>query len=240
MKIAICDDEKIFVDKVCQYVEDAAVKSGQKFYISTFNCGRDFIKASQMEAFDAVFLDIAMPGENGFDIAEQLIEIRPNTGIIFVSSKETMVFNSYKYSPLWFVPKSQMELVETAMKKIITKIEMEKQDSKLLALRIERNKIISVDLRELLYIRSESHYLKYYTSEGSSADSFRNTLENIEAQLLNYGFVRCHERYLVNLRKISFIESTECILLNGERIPISRSKMAQTKISFQNHLRSFE
>ena len=144
---------------------------------------------------------------------------------------------SYEYSPIWFVPKSQLDYIDTAVYKILKKIENTELESKNISIVVEKNKAAEIDLKSVLYIKSDAHYLKIYSLKNEPSESYRNNMDNLEKQLSKFYFVRCHERYLVNIRVISSIEKCECVLINGERIPISRSKMANTKSLFQQYLR---
>lgn len=240
MHIAICDDEKVFITRLCSCVKTLAKEYGRECTIQAFDNGKDLIAACRRENFDAVFLDIAMPNTDGFKVAKELNIICPDIGIVFVSDKEKTVYSSYEYSPLWFVPKSELHLMDKAMNKIIKRIEAKEREGRLIPVRIEKNRITEIDLKKTIYVKSEAHYLRIYTADDNKSESFRNNLDDIEKQLSGHFFVRCHSRYLVNCRKISMIESTYCILLNGERVPVSRSKMADTKACFQNYLRSME
>lgn len=87
MQIAICDDEKLYIDTISSYVNKISKKHNKKCDIFTCCRGETLVEMCEKEVFDAVFLDISMPGINGFKTAEKLLKIRKNTVIIFVSSK---------------------------------------------------------------------------------------------------------------------------------------------------------
>ena len=239
MRIAICDDEQVFIDQICTRINNISKTRNIDCQIQTFTTGETLLEECKKDGFDAVFLDIAMPDIDGFEVAKKLSKLSPDINLIFVSSKESLVFSSYEYSPLWFVPKSQLQLLETAVNKIISKTENKALEKKLFPLQIEKNTMVKLSLTNVLYIKSTAHYLNiYFANNVQPSESYRNSLNKVEALLKNHFFVRCHSRYLVNCRNISKIQSGFCILHNEERIPISRNKMAATKECFQNYLRS--
>ena len=241
MRIAICDDEQIFIDRIYERIIALSKSKNLESNIQTFNNGSQLIETCKKEKFDAVFLDIAMPENDGFDTAKELVKICPDINLVFVSSQESLVFSSYEYSPLWFVPKSQLQLLETAINKIIRKIEAKKAANISPSIKMEKNTVIKLDLKNTAYIKSTAHYLNiYYIDTKDASQSYRNSLDKIEEQLKDCYFVRCHNRYLVNCRNISSIQSNFCILHNEERVPISRNKMAATKSCFQTYLRSMK
>ena len=238
IKIAICDDEKLYVDKISLCVQKVCSAYGKNHKVAKCYSGKELIELYQNEYFDAVFLDISMPGMNGFKTAEKLIEMRKNTVIIFVSSHDNMVYSSYEYRPFWFVPKIQISMLESVVKKLIEKIVSEENESRHICLQIESKKQIELDLKETAYFKTDDHYLQFVMKDLSVSKSYRNKLDNIEEQLKSFWFVRIHNRYLVNLKMISTIEKRECVLINGERIPVSRTNMAYTKEMFQEYMRS--
>lgn len=237
MYIAICDDEKIFAQKMCQHIKLALKNYKNEYKIQTFTNGDDLIEACLKRKFDVVFLDIAMPMFNGFEVAKQLMKIRDNIILVFVSNKETLVFSSYEYKPFWFIPKSQLSLLDKAMVKIVEKFEEIEAETRLITVNIEKNKVIMLDLKKVAYIKIEGHYLRIYNLDGTRSPSYRNSLKIISDELEGYNFVRCHDKFLINCKAISSIEESFCVLLNAEMIPISRNKMNTTKISFHDYLR---
>ncbi|MBR5271587.1 MAG: response regulator transcription factor [Clostridia bacterium] len=238
MKIAICDDEKKYIDEISDYISKIALNRGREYKVFICKNGYEIVRLCKKVKLDAIFLDIAMPGFDGFETAKQLLEIRKNIIIIFVSSQEGKVFNSYEYQPFWFVPKSNMQILDIVVDKMIDKIENYETENALIAINVEHKKVIEVNLKEILYFKTNDHYLQAVYKDGHISESYRYKLDHVEKQLISCYFVRVHNRYLVNCRAVSYIEKSSCILSNGEEIPISRAKMAQTKEIFQNYLRS--
>lgn len=237
MNIAICDDEQLYIDTITSYLLTVSKTNNKGCNILKCNRGDALIELCQKKKIDAVFLDISMPGINGFETAEKLLKIRDNLVIVFVSSKESMVFNSYEYKPFWFVPKSKISMLEIVINKLIKKIEMDENESRSVTINVENNKVIDLNFREIAYFKTDDHYIQAVMKDKTKSISYRNKLDNIEIQLIKHWFIRIHSRYLVNCRMISTIEKTDCVLINGDRLPISRANMSKTKEKFQDYLR---
>ncbi len=237
INIAICDDEQLYVDKIKSYVTDSSQKYGIKSNIFTVNSGEMLLSVCEEKGVDAVFLDIALPGINGFETADRLFKIKKDIILIFVSSQEAMVYSAYEYKPFWFVPKSQIDMLEKVVGKLFKSVIQSRSIQTIIKLQAEEKKMIEINLDLVLYIKAQEHYVNVCTKDNSTIQSYRNKLDNIENQLKNHGFIRVHNRYLVNCRMISVIEKNCCVLLNGEEIPVSRARMADAKIGFQRYLR---
>lgn len=151
MNIAICDDEKIYVDKIAEIVSEKAAES--KIKCNFFKCysGQQLIKLCDQEKIDAIFLDIVMAGINGFETARELMKSRKNLCLVFVSANESVVFDSYEFEPVWFVPKSRFDVLETAVKKVFERVSFYHNNTLKKFINIEGNKVIEIDLRDVAF-----------------------------------------------------------------------------------------
>lgn len=71
MRILICDDDKLFMEKLCQYIQKYfELKFIKCPELSCYSNGESLI-ADQGEK-DILFLDIEMPGMNGIFIGNEL------------------------------------------------------------------------------------------------------------------------------------------------------------------------
>lgn len=85
-----------------------------------------------------------------------------------------------------------------------------------------KNKLV-IDTEELLYIKSDGHYLEFYVDGKSKPELDRNTLTGILELLPPNLFVRIHKSYIVNIGHIKIINSTKLMLKNGTWINLSRT-----------------
>lgn len=234
MRIAICDDEKYFVDEITKQLKTVFPA---EYQIELIQCkdGLELMRYCDFHRIDAAILDISMPEMDGFEVARKLQKKDEDIALLFVSSKEELVFRSYEYHPFWFVPKSQLITLPDVLQKFVDKLIERETKTDCLKLSIHK-KMVDIDVRTLLYFESNRHYLFMVATDGKQR--FREKLNEVEKQLKEHQFIRCHVGYLVNCRMISEIEKNDLVLSNGTQIPISRNKMAETKHAFQAYLRS--
>ena len=99
---------------------------------------------------------------------------------------------------------------------------------------------LSVDVNELLYIRSANNYVEVFWQDRKGVHSrmVRCTLNNAEEAARDYPFIfRCHRAFIVNIAKIKRLEgnSQGYLLYVGEEehaISVSRKYMLQFKELF--------
>jgi hypothetical protein len=95
---------------------------------------------------------------------------------------------------------------------------------------------ISLNLSQLLAIKSEDNYVDIFFEKDSlpAKSLLRNTLQNIEAQISNPRFFRCHRSWLVNMERVEKISGNSggyllVLPLLDEPVPVSRLRNADLK-----------
>ncbi|MCB0376480.1 MAG: LytTR family transcriptional regulator, partial [Sinomicrobium sp.] len=75
-------------------------------------------------------------------------------------------------------------------------------------------------ISDLLYVKSDGHYLNIFLSNGKN-HFVRGKLSRLKEELPP-NFIQCHRSYIVNANFIKQINTNSIILINKERIPLSR------------------
>ena len=222
MKIAICDDERIFTDIFREKLEMTAEKCGIECTVSAFLNGAEMI--SMLNMFDAVFLDVDMPGLSGEETAEYIIGLEKALPIIFVTNHDDFVFSSFRYRPFGFLRK---RYIDSELEDIIKRLDKYLAEIERCYTFNSHNKLISVRLNDINYIEVYGHETLVHTANAVLATS--KALSAIEKELSEYGFIRTHKSYIVNTRYIFSVERNSIILSNGENLPVSRTKLTDVK-----------
>ncbi len=91
-----------------------------------------------------------------------------------------------------------------------------------------------VSVSTIVYIMAINNYSKIIFSN-QETKMIPYTLKEIEKQMRDFNFIRCHKSYLVNtafIDEIHYKEKYEIMLINNEEIPVSRAKMRHIKRIF--------
>ena len=222
MKIAICDDERIFTDIFREKLEMTAEQCGIECTVSAFLNGAEMI--SMLNRFDAVFLDVDMPGLSGEETAEYIIGLEKTLPIIFVTNHDDFVFSSFRYRPFGFLRK---RYIDSELEDIIKRLDKYLAEIERCYTFNSHNKLISVRLNDINYIEVYGHETLVHTANAVLTTS--KALSAIEKELSEYGFIRTHKSYIVNTRYIFSVERNSIILSNGENLPVSRTKLTDVK-----------
>ncbi|MDF2472887.1 MAG: Response regulator of the LytR/AlgR family [Lachnospiraceae bacterium] len=232
VKIAICDDERIFIEELSRQLEILFVNESIDIQIKSYQSGRKLLSDSNDLDFDILFLDIDMPEITGIDIAEQIRRKNQFVHIIFITSHEDLVYQSIQYRPFRFIRKcyAREELPEavTALKRKIC------NENNLFSIKFNGTES-SIRYADISYIESYRHDIFVHTTKETYR--IKGNLGNLEKQCENYGFIRVHSGYLVNYRYIFSIDKSKVRLINEEEIPLSRHRTATVKQKLQYYVR---
>lgn len=104
MYLAICDDDILLCANLRRKLA-AFDTGGNKLFVDEYHSGEELLKGACRCNYDAVFLDLYMEGMSGFDTAKALAERKSEARIIFLTSNESLVFDSFEYQPFYFLRK---------------------------------------------------------------------------------------------------------------------------------------
>ncbi len=82
---------------------------------------------------------------------------------------------------------------------------------------------------EILYVKSDGHYVEYFLENKTKPEIDRNSLSEVLKTLPSNSFVRIHKSFIVNIYRIKIINSTKVMLDNGVWINLSRTYKQQLK-----------
>ncbi|MBP1926746.1 DNA-binding LytR/AlgR family response regulator [Sedimentibacter acidaminivorans] len=219
--IGICDDEKIILEKISQLINDKFKEINCDYNINKFLAPMEIIEYHSQEYFDIVFLDIDMPKINGIEAAQNIKVKNPDTIIIFITSKDELVYESLKVQPFRFIRKSKLtEEISEAIIEVNRFLENNSYKIKI----ITDKKKYEIDIKSILYIESSRNYITINTVNDNHY-KYKDSINKKEHELEDYGFIRTHSGYLVNERYIQRLNKDNVIMKNNQKIPISRSRI---------------
>lgn len=197
MRIAVCDDEEIVLGQIGGLL----ARIGEEYFgdveVECYSDNRRMLEEHGANGFDIVVLDIQMGPLDGFKAAERLAEMEQGCKLIFLSSREELVFQSFSYEPVCFVRKGPWDRMEEEFRRSFQRIREKIKKEIYLSLTDQDDMIEKVPLTEIESIQSSRNYLLYYTAEGRVFRQ-RKTMEEEERALGVYGFLRIHRAFLVN------------------------------------------
>lgn len=225
INIAICDDEKVFGEKLAYLVSENLKRRGETFRIDRFSSGKELIAlGSDIIQYNMIFLDINMEELDGIKTAKMIRALSDEICIIFVTAFIKYTLEGYKVNALRYLVKTApnfTDCLEECMDAFFKKMKII-TDKK--TYRFVEGELPFLT-RKLVYIESRLHKLDFHIKgQGMQVYHLQRTLNQVEKDFDNGMFVRIHQSYLVNLAYVETIEKDNIILRDGEKLPISRSQ----------------
>lgn len=221
IKIAICDDVEPISQNIGHIIEEHM--AGQDIEVDTFTSGQEIYKNAAKKRYDIILMDIELNQggkETGMEISEKIKSIYPDVLIIFISGAVGYEKKLLDFEPFRFITKpfSDEELL-FAVNKAIRRIEGWEVNYFVFR---ENGIGHKKDLKDIIYFSSSYPFIEIVCL--GERVRFRGRMDTVEEELaaLSDEFMRPSKSFLVNRRYISSYSSKEIVMMNGERISISR------------------
>ena len=219
INIAICDDSLQACIKMQEYILRVQEEIQGDFHLYTFHNAEEMLKGLPQDT-DILFLDIVMAKETGMDAAKKLRTYNKDVCIIFISSMPQYALEAYGVRAFGFLKKpveyhtfrsELLEALHTISKKQGIRIVLKSAGN------------MSVFQTSEIYY-AESIGKKLIIHLENLEKEFYLTMNEFEEQVRNSGFFRCHKSFIVNFQYVVNIDSTDVLLSNQEKVPISKHR----------------
>ena len=231
MKILICDSDNTAILSLVKLIRSKYTEAGNfvEILIDTAHNYEETLSAMNMTdtAYDIIFIDIVLGNESGIPLAMIAKSRFPDARIIFDSADARLCELIYvEMQPYAFVNKPfNAEIIYHHIDNVNDTVNGADKSLELFSNRQR----YSIALKRITFIESDRN--KVTVHFGSESITVISTLKEIETQL-NDNFIKCHKSFIVNLAYIVSVEQGDFLLATGEKVPVSRSRITQSKYDF--------
>jgi two-component system LytT family response regulator len=202
MKILIVDDEKLALSRLKRLLSHEGI-------IDIVECNNpiDAIKEVAKQKFDIAFLDISMPTMTGLELSSTILDISPQTFIVFQTAYPEHALDAFKNGGVDYLLKPiSQETVKKSLEKIEKYMIKETTDSKKLMAK-RGNKLYLIDIDDIYYIKADLDEVIVRTKD---TDAYmRKKIGDMDMLLQGKNFFRVHRSSIVNIDKIKSMQSIE-------------------------------
>jgi two-component system, LytTR family, response regulator len=230
MRALIVEDEPLAVDNLKFYLKDYPIEIiGAAYKI------QEAIKLIKKEKPEAVFLDINLSGENGFDL---LNKVDINFKIIFVTAYDEYAVRAFEVNALDYILKPlKKERIARSIEKLLNGTKQKAVHNRY---KIEDTIFLStgsracfLKIKDIFYLQADSCYSKIYLSE-QTCKSSTHTLKKWEELLPGNEFIRIHRSFIINVNHIGEIKKrnngTYAVVLDRMKNSIEISRRCASNI----------
>ena len=230
INIGICDDELHYRANIKDILENLLSTYSIDYNIYEFSSGEELL-SNYPKDLDILIMDIQMKIINGMDTARQIRTFDQNLEIIFMTSFAEFMQEGYEVKAYRYILKPISE------KKISRNIlpcinEIMKKKNIYLTINV-KNYIDRIKIDSITYIETDRPNLLIYTNDNQYATKMN--ISKMEKILSEYGFFRCHNSYIINLKLVESMNSNT-VKIDKEYIPISKYRVKELKLALTNIL----
>lgn len=235
VNIAICDDQDYDRKNLRQILEKISLRNNIIFNIEEFRSGKELLNIYKRDIpkYDVIFLDIVLGDSNGIDIAKCILDLYDSVKFIILSSSKEFILDGYDISAVNYIIKPA--LGEKIEKELFRAIDIQENNKKFYEINKSGNTVL-LKLNNIYYFEVDHRKINVY-EKGNVIDYYEK-LDNVEKDLNDKGFKRCHRSYVINISKIKELKSNEVKLLNGQVVPVGRKYKESLKETFFNYIQT--
>jgi two-component system, LytTR family, response regulator len=214
----IIEDEQKSLDLLRELID-----SNENIRVTGYTVNpEDALEVIALHKPDIVFLDIKMPGKNGFEIWDQLTELGSvNPYIVFTTAYDEYAVKAFEYAAFDYLlkPIDPDRLDITIQRCISMKNSGSSQKPELLRNVLKKliyrniSGIVIIDPDEVVFVEAAGNYSSFKLSDGRN-ETVTMSLGKVEEQLPKEFFFRTGRTFVINLKYLKKINSKkrECIL----------------------------
>ena len=219
LKVAIIDDEKKDIEIINEKINSISKKKNILFSCSSF-LSSDLLPEMP---FDIYVIDIDMPEISGFELSRKLSASYPFSKIIFCTNHNDLVFSAFEINTFYFVRKDHLE---EDLRKAFDKYF---RTCYLGFFQISDNRRIPLAI--------SGNNLTIAFQDGKEIET-RKTLKSALEQVPSDQFIQISKFCVVNLSYVQDVRGMNCILSDGKKLQISRSRKKAVLEKFDQFLAS--
>lgn len=215
--MAYCDDETTQAVFVRDCLKRWQEETKEIWELSVYGSAEEMLfEHPDSFPFDVILLDVEMDVMNGIQLAKKIRMIDSRVVIAFLSNKKEYVFEGYEVQAVRYLLKPIQyeefsQVLKTAGKK--------ESEARSVVVNVD-GELRKVYERDICYIEAVGHYIHIHTQEEELV--CKVPLANLYPQLNGEQFIYTHRSYIVNIKYVTQIKRSECILEDHRLVPVSR------------------
>ena len=218
MKLDICivEDEKIDAKVLKVILEDYLTRHHFDYTIRLYDTGVAFF-ADFEEGYispTTIFMDIFLPHSNGLEICKKMRSMGYVGDILITAETKEHALDAIKVDARAYImkPYKSQEVFEV-LEKVCRYALYRTYTLK------TRQRFVKIPLSEIMYVESNGAKCTFFCMN-NIIYTIRKKLDDIEEEMNDVHFLRCHKSYLVNMDFISAAEQSHFKLTSGDTVPI--------------------
>jgi len=221
LTVLVVDDERPNLDELA-FLLDRDDRVGRVLTAST---GTDALRVLREQEVDAVFLDIAMPGLSGLELAAVLGRFATPPAMVFVTAHAEHAVDAFDLNAVDYLLKPvREERLREAVRRVTQALSGGVAGTPDDRIAVELGGVTRLVARsEVAYVEAQGDYSRLHTATGSHL--VRLPISTLEERWREAGFIRIHRSVLVALAHVEEVHEDEGrvgVVVAGHTLQASR------------------
>jgi DNA-binding LytR/AlgR family response regulator len=245
LRVLVVDDERPALEDLARILRASELVE----QVQTAARGEEALGKLALESFDAVFLDVRMPGLSGVELARVMKRFATPPAVVFVTAHETAAVEAFELQAVDYVLKpASRQRVEEALRRVAAQRATpsptapeqatppppteERPEPDLVPVDVRGGGTRLVRRDSILYLQARGDYVRIVSDDGRFL--LRARLSELERRWERYGFVRVHRAFVVNLRRAVEVRprlngTAVVVFADGAEVPIARRQVPELR-----------
>lgn len=227
LRVLVVDDEQPAREELA-YLLERDDRVGEVLLAAS---AAEALRILREDPFDTLFLDIAMPGLDGLELAAVLRQFREPPGVVFVTAHMEHAVEAFELAAVDYLLKPVREArLHEAVRRAADAVEggaRESEDT----IPVELGGVTRfVQRSQVRYVEAHGDYARLHTASGSHL--VRLPLASLEQRWAVHGFLRIHRSLLVArayIEQVQVEDGRATVVIDGVPLPVSRRHTAQVR-----------
>ena len=228
-RIAICEDEKVVLEYESGLVKEWAASHEYPLELDTYVSAEQFLFESEDKSpYDLLIFDIQMKDMNGMELAKKLRARGADSAIIFVTGIPDYAIEGYEVGAVRYILKPvKADVLNGLLDAVYAERQKKTEDFFVLGQGSDLERIL---FEKIVYIEARGHYVHMKGTDFER--EWKSSFSEAAAAFETKSFFCLRRGLLVNLQHVSKITRTDCVLDDGEQLPVARGVYKELNEAF--------
>jgi two-component system, LytTR family, response regulator len=239
LRVLAVDDERNALEDLAWMLDASELVAD----VDTAGSGNEAMQKVGTTAYDAIFLDVRMPGLDGVGLGRVLRRFAQPPALVFVTAYESAAVDAFELRAADYLMKPVGRArLEEALRRVAEPSAPAPEAPPVPAHEDEADVVPVDNVRgggtrlvprsSILYLQAHGDYVRLVTDDGRFL--LRARLADIERRWEPFGFVRVHRGYIANLKRAVevrplFNGTAVLVFADGNTVPIARRQVAELR-----------
>lgn len=228
MYIAVCDVNAVHRCELIESIRTALSKESFSFQIREYSRVRDLLyDVEDGDRVDAVFIDMAVTG--GWEGVVTLRKCGYEGFLVLMSDRRERILDGYAVEADGYL---QKPFERRCVDELISRLSVRSRKA-CLTVRCQ-SRLVRVPYHEILYIESSNARCIIHRL-GHTDHILYAQLDELERELGDRRFLRCHQSYLVNMDHVVAVDR-EFVMSNGDEVAIRQRELRRLREQYRQYV----